>query len=112
MNHSFGTLEGNFEDNSKILQAMLVTCYKFNLSILNVVSHEFKPQGLTTIILLAESHFSFHSYPESNEAYIDLFCCNPSISTEDALAYLAEHLDATILKLTTVRRDSWDYTQK
>ena len=34
------------------------------VEILNVASHRFQPQGFTLVALLAESHFSFHTFPE------------------------------------------------
>jgi S-adenosylmethionine decarboxylase proenzyme len=106
MNHSFGTIEANLWDHTKILNALIKTCSQFNLSVLNIVQHEFTPYGYTAIILLAESHFSVHSYPESNEIYTDLFTCNPEVDTEKALIYLSECLDGILLKVTTVKRDS------
>ena len=36
------------------------------VEILNVSQHKFKPQGFTLVALLAESHMSFHTFPEKN----------------------------------------------
>ena len=30
------------------------------------------------MLVLAESHFSAHTYPENNRIYIDVFCCSPN----------------------------------
>lgn len=106
MRHSFGTIEGNLSDNSKILNALLMTCSEFDLNVLDVVQHHFTPFGYTCVILLAESHFSVHTYPESNECFTDLFCCNPDTDTEAAINYLSDKLEGVLLKITTVRRDS------
>jgi len=46
----------------------------------NVVArafHQFEPHGATGVLVLAESHFSAHTYPEDNKVYIDVFCCSP-----------------------------------
>lgn len=106
MNHSYGTIEGNFSNNTQVLTALLYTCRQFNLSVLDLIKHEFKPQGFTAVVLLAESHFSIHTYPESNELYTDLFCCNPLVDTEECIKYLCDQLGGTLLKVTTVERDS------
>ena len=37
--------------------------------------HQFKPYGVTGIILLAESHISIHSWPEHELATIDIYTC-------------------------------------
>lgn len=37
--------------------------------------HKFAPQGLTGILLLAESHISIHTWPEHNYFAMDIFTC-------------------------------------
>lgn len=43
--------------------------------------HQFKPNGATVILLLAESHMSIHTYPETRCVHIDFYHCG-----NDALA--------------------------
>ena len=38
-------------------------------------SFKFDPQGLSCVILLAESHISIHTWPESSYAALDVFTC-------------------------------------
>jgi len=45
------------------------------VEILNVSTHKFEPQGFTLIALLAESHFSFHTFPEKDVISFDFFTC-------------------------------------
>ena len=45
------------------------------VEILNVSQHKFKPQGFTLVALLAESHMSFHTFPEKNIISFDFFTC-------------------------------------
>ena len=44
-----------------------------NATILNLISNKFEPQGVTAIALLAESHISIHTWPESNYSAVDIF---------------------------------------
>lgn len=37
--------------------------------------HQFKPVGVTGILLLSESHMSVHTWPEEKLATLDLFTC-------------------------------------
>ena len=46
-----------------------------DVEILNVSQHTFKPQGFTLIALLAESHMSFHTFPEKGIISFDFFTC-------------------------------------
>jgi len=45
------------------------------VEILNVSQHKFKPQGFTLVALLAESHMSFHTFPEKEIVSFDFFTC-------------------------------------
>lgn len=42
---------------------------------INHHSFKFEPQGLSCVILLAESHISIHTWPESGYAALDVFTC-------------------------------------
>jgi S-adenosylmethionine decarboxylase len=55
-----------------------------NLNKIGEVFHQFKPHGVTGIILLAESHISIHTWPESNTAAIDIFTCGEEGNAEKA----------------------------
>lgn len=44
-------------------------------TVLGVQSHRFQPHGVTVLALLAESHLSLHSYPETGAVFVDCFTC-------------------------------------
>ena len=39
------------------------------------ITHFFSPHGFTALILLAESHFAIHTFPEENKTYLELSSC-------------------------------------
>jgi len=45
------------------------------VTILNISKYNFKPQGFTILALLAESHISFHTFPEKGVISFDFFTC-------------------------------------
>jgi S-adenosylmethionine decarboxylase proenzyme len=53
-----------------------------NLTEVRRCFHQFEPHGVTGVILLAESHFSVHTYPENDKLYFDLFCCKKIENTK------------------------------
>ena len=65
-----------------------------NATVLNLISNKFEPQGVTAIALLAESHISIHTWPESNYSAIDIFTCGQNMLPELASLYLIEALKA------------------
>ena len=48
---------------------------KAKVTVLEISSHKFEPQGFTLVALLAESHMSFHTFPEKNIISFDFFTC-------------------------------------
>ena len=65
-----------------------------NATVLNLISNKFEPQGVTAIALLAESHISIHTWPESNYSAVDIFTCGKNMMPELASQYLIESLMA------------------
>ena len=63
-----------------------------NATVLNLISNKFEPQGVTAIALLAESHISIHTWPESNYSAVDIFTCGKNMMPEIASQYLIESL--------------------
>lgn len=42
----------------------------------------FEPYGLTMAYILAESHFTVHTYPEHNYLSMDIYICNEEINLD------------------------------
>ena len=63
-------------------------------TVLNLISNKFEPHGVTAIALLAESHISIHTWPESNYSAVDIFTCGQNMLPEIACQYLIEALKA------------------
>ena len=63
-------------------------------TVLNLISNKFEPQGVTAIALLAESHISIHTWPESIDSAVDIFTCGQNMLPEIASQYLIEALKA------------------
>ena len=57
-------------------------------TLINLVTHSFKPQGVTGLALLAESHISIHSWPEIGFAAIDVITFGDHTMPEKACKLL------------------------
>ena len=69
----------------KISQQIKEIAKTANVTILNISKYKFEPQGFTILALLAESHISFHTFPEKGIISFDFFTCgkiNPSVAVE------------------------------
>ena len=76
-----------------------------NARVLNLISNKFEPQGVTAIALLAESHISIHTWPESNYSAVDIFTCGQNMLPELASQYLIEALKAKEHFLRVIERN-------
>ena len=63
-------------------------------TLLDGVSHQFSPQGVTALALLAESHSSIHTWPELGYAAVDIFTCGRHAMPAQACDYLVQALRA------------------
>ena len=82
-------------NDESFLRCTLNNAAKFaNATVLNLISNKFEPQGVTAIALLAESHLSIHTWPESNYSAVDIFTCGKNMKPEIASIYLIEALMA------------------
>jgi len=76
-----------------------------NATVLKLISNKFEPQGVTAIALLAESHISIHTWPESSYSAVDIFTCGQNMMPELASQYLIESLMAKEHSLRVIERN-------
>ena len=76
-----------------------------NATVLNLISNKFEPQGVTAIALLAESHLSIHTWPESNYSAVDIFTCGKNMNPNISCKYLIKALMAEEHLLRVINRN-------
>ena len=75
-------------------------------TLLNLITHQFQPQGVTGLALLAESHISIHTWPESGYAAVDVFTCGDHTMPEQACAVMRDGLKARRHALRSFLRET------
>lgn len=70
----------------------------------DVVVHHFSPHGVTGVVVIAESHFSIHTWPEHGFAAVDLFTCGDALDPWRGFASLSRALAAERHSVVEVRR--------
>ena len=78
-------------DSLSLQEAMERGIKRAKMTILNIFTHCFVPQGCTIVISLAESHVSCHTWPENGCLAIDVYTCgkgNPKLIAIELLKYL------------------------
>jgi spermidine synthase len=75
------------------------------VTILNISKYKFEPQGFTILALLAESHISFHTFPEKEIISFDFFTCG-KISPAIALDIIKKEFKFKRLSIKEFNRDT------
>jgi S-adenosylmethionine decarboxylase len=80
-------------DDEKVLVELLErAAVESGASVLGRLSHSFEPQGVTAIVLLAESHVSIHSWPEKGYAAVDVFTCGDKMNSRQCAEIIGKAL--------------------
>ena len=74
--------------------------------------HQFAPQGVSGVIIIAESHFTIHTWPEYGYAALDIFTCGQSVDSQKALDYIEKELNVKTVSVTEMRRGNIRFPMK
>lgn len=85
--------------DAAILAACEAAIAQSRMTVVACTTKKFEPQGLTAVWILAESHFTLHTYPEHAYLSVDCYTCGEEGDPEAAVRYL---LDSLIPKAATV----------
>lgn len=89
----YGCDSNQINDASFVVSLLSEATKISNATIEDISVKEFQPQGLTVLILISESHLSFHSYPETNVCMIDIFTCGDHTFPERGMRYILKNLN-------------------
>jgi S-adenosylmethionine decarboxylase len=97
--------DGKAIESEKELEILLENTVKAaNATSLRNVVYKFEPQGITGVILLAESHISIHTWPELKYAAIDIFTCGDKTRPDKALEFLKKELQPKKVIIKKIKR--------
>ncbi|MCG3198926.1 MAG: adenosylmethionine decarboxylase [Candidatus Omnitrophica bacterium] len=77
----------------RLEEIFLEAAQKAGATIVGSHFHSFEPQGVSGVVVIAESHFSVHSWPEHRYAAVDVFTCGESIDVDRAMEVFRDRLE-------------------
>lgn len=96
---------GRIVENKKELKRILIKAVKKAKNTpLEIAIHKFNPQGITGVVLLAESHIALHSWPEFDYLAIDIFTCGDRGRPYKALEYLKKEFKPKKVRVRVIKR--------
>ena len=91
-------------DPSHVENAMRNAVHAANATLLDIFVHEFSPQGVTGVAVLAESHLSIHTWPEYGYVAADVFTCGSTTKPDAAAEVLRKAFEATTADIRELER--------
>ena len=73
-------------------------------TILHELTHVFPGAGLTSVLILSESHAALHTWPETGSVHIDIFSCSSRLKSLEAVDELSRSFGAGRISIQEVRR--------
>ena len=68
------------------------------------IFHKFNPHGVSGVVVIAESHFSIHTWPEYGYCAVDIFTCGNTIDSQKALTFMKEAFEAKSISVVETKR--------
>ncbi|MBT3938490.1 MAG: adenosylmethionine decarboxylase [Pelagibacterales bacterium] len=92
------------EDDKKIKEFMIGAAEIAGATILYAHTHHFgEGQGISGVVVLAESHISIHTWPERNYAAFDIFMCG-NTNPDASLAFLRNNFKPNEINVKKIKR--------
>ena len=91
-------------DRDRIRQYMLAAAHHAGATVISDTFHHFKPDGVSGVVVIAESHISIHTWPEHHYAAVDVFTCGDSVDPWGVPRYLQEKLQAKNVSKMEIKR--------
>lgn len=94
----------NLEAEAFVAKAMRDAADASKATVVEQSFHEFKPYGVSGAVIIQESHYTIHTWPEHRYAAIDLFYCGGTVLVHKAVDVLRDRFQPERIKFLVVRR--------
>ena len=84
--------------------AMRAAAVESKATVVDQSFHEFRPYGVSGAVIIQESHYTIHTWPEHGYAAVDLFYCGGTVLVHRAVEVLQESFKPSRIKFLVVRR--------
>ncbi len=71
----YGCTDGALDDVDRMRDHMLAAVKAVGATVVGEAFHRYEPHGVSGMLLIAESHLTVHSWPESRYVAVDIFTC-------------------------------------
>jgi len=95
---------GLLNDIDYLSEALPEVARLIGATVIKDAFYQFSPQGISGVVIIAESHISIHTWPEYSYAAVDVFTCGDVIEPSKAVKPMAERLKAKSVSYIELKR--------
>lgn len=96
--------KNKLNDLDYVKKTMIEAAVEANATIVGYKFHKFAPQGVSGVVIIAESHLAIHTWPEHGYAAVDIFTCGSRTEPRLALKFLQSAFRSKRVKYRELRR--------
>lgn len=100
----YGCSAASLSSVAYVQDAMLKAAKAANATIIDSIFHNFKPYGVSGVVVIAESHFAIHTWPEHGYASVDLFTCGEKTRPWEAFKTVKKKFKAAHFSVMKIER--------
>lgn len=89
---------------SGVQETMVAAARAAGATVREVAFHKFAPQGVSGVVVIAESHLTIHTWPELGYAAVDVFTCGDDVDPWVACNYIFESFGAGRVTASEMKR--------
>ena len=109
--HVFGNLFNcqnvlSLEDENYTRRLLYEAAYASGATPLVFSFYKFEPHGVTSALILSESHISIHSYTDHATVFVDVFTCCEHTTTQHGVRHILDQLGSKTNNVSTVKREA------
>ncbi|MFW8052770.1 adenosylmethionine decarboxylase [Vagococcus fluvialis] len=101
-----GCQEKSLRNVKQVKDKMKALVDMYHLKAVDETFHQFKPFGVSGVIVLKESHFTIHTWPEYGYAAVDLFICEDIVNEKQFANSLVSIFEAETCLYQKVYREN------
>ena len=99
-------------DHEKVEDILIDGAKEAKATIIESVFHKFNPYGVSGVVVIQESHFTIHTWPEYGYAALDCFTCGEEINPWVAFEHIAKKLKSKNYTTMEINRGTLNLKNK
>lgn len=101
----FFECDPNILNSPQLVEKLMVeAALECGATIVQKCFHMFNPYGVSGVVIISESHFAIHTWPELGYAAVDLFTCGDKCDPKISYEYLRKMFNSKSTSYTELKR--------